>query len=118
MKRIISKFYQINIVILFIVILVSCSSLKQNNKVSAQNSEKQVQEAQPEWLECKTSLDCIKVKGFCKLPSVVHRKYEDDFLAFVKQSRNPIDCSRYKGINYGSITEATCDDERCKLIIP
>ena len=117
MKRITSKLYNIIIVVIFIVIFVSCSSLKQNNKVSAQNSEAKVQDIKSEWLVCKVNADCIKIKSFCKLPAVVHRKHKDDFLAFIKQSEGP-DCSRYKNINYGSIVEAVCENKRCKLIIP
>ena len=117
MKGIISRFYQAIIMGIFIVIFVSCSSLKQNNKASAEDSESQVQEAKPEWLDCKTGRDCIKVKGFCKLPAVVYRKYKEAFLTFVKQSESPIDCSKYKGMNYDAIAEAACENERCKLVI-
>ncbi len=119
MKEIISRFYQVTIIIVFIVIFVSCSSsLKQNNQGSAQDSEEPAQEMKPEWLECKANMDCIKVKGFCKMPAVVHGKYKEAFLDFVKQNKNPIDCSRYKGIDYDSIVEAACENKQCKLIIP
>ena len=118
MRGFISKFYQAPIIIVFIVIFVSCSSLKQNKTVSTQDSEEQTQEVNPEWLECKASVDCIKVKGFCKLPAVIHKKYKDNFLAFVKQGESPIDCKRYKNINYSSIVETACENKQCKLIIP
>ena len=118
MKKIISGFHLIITTFIFIVVLVSCSSLKNNNTASAKNSENQVQEVKPEWLECKANVDCIKVKSFCKLPAVVHRKHKDTFLAFVKQDKNPIDCSKYKNINYEFIVQAACENKQCKLIIP
>ncbi len=119
MKEIISRFYQVTIIIVFIVIFVSCSSsLKQNNKVSAQSSEGQVKELKPEWSECEVSTDCVKIKSFCGLPAIAHKKYEDDFLAFVKQNKRSVDCSKYKDMNYGSIVEVVCESKRCRLVIP
>ena len=70
---------------IFIIVFASCSALKQNNKVSAEDSEEKIKEIKPEWLECKASIDCIKVRGFCKLPAVIHTKYKDKFLDFIKK---------------------------------
>ena len=118
MGQVVIRFGQPIIMTIFIVVFVSCSSLKQNSKTSTENSNETVEEVQSEWLECKASTDCVKVKSFCGLPGAVHKKYKDTFLRFVKSSKASVDCSRYKNINYESIVEAACEDKRCKLIIP
>lgn len=120
LRKSMSGFCYVITTITAIVVFVSCSSLRQNSQVSARDSQAEVpiRQAQPEWVACKMRTDCIKVKGFCKLPASIHRDYKDDFLMFVKQNKDSINCSRYRNIKYGQITEVACENNQCTLIIP
>ena len=120
LRKSVSGFCYVVTTIAAIVVFVSCSSLRQNSQVSAKDSQTKapIRQVRPEWVACKIRTDCIKVKGFCKLPASIHRDFRDDFLMFVKQNKDSMNCSRYQNIKYDHITEVACENNQCKLIIP
>ena len=83
-----------------------------------QGDEEDVADTEKAWVACETRSDCIKVKGFCKLPAAINHQYRKDFSAYVRKNRKSVNCSRYKNMNYERVTEIACESQVCRLIIP
>lgn len=97
-----------------VFILISCASVHQRTAESATEPIKM----EAAWTECKAQIDCLKVKGFCRLPAAIHKEYRKEFLAYVRKNRRSVSCSRYKNMKYDQVTEVICENNTCRLIIP
>lgn len=71
-----------------------------------------------QWTACQAQTDCVKIKGFCRLPAAVHKDDKKKFQAYVRENKGSVNCFRYRNMKYDRVTEVSCENNKCTLIIP
>ncbi|MGZ3789442.1 MAG: hypothetical protein ACXVLQ_13015 [Bacteriovorax sp.] len=77
------------------------------------NKKDFVGEINPSWQYCESDIECIQSKNWCGRLIGVNKKYQKDYMDFLKSKLKKADCSKDVPIQAGKAADSKCVENFC-----
>lgn len=67
----------------------------------------------PSWQFCESDIECVKSKNQCGKQIGINKKYEKDYLSFLKQKKYKTDCSKSVTAELATSNDTKCVENFC-----